>query len=210
MTRALFALAATTAFIASPASAETFVYTQDNGNVLTIDTTTQTGSIIGPDRNITFTSSDFANFEGGNNASGSFNISIDPSSTVSSGTEFNTGRPIANDGTVYSPVRRHAETLRFEGNGRYSVWAVWEGNNGISLGDEFFSFDSFSQPQIGSSTSSGGSGSSSGGSTTTSGGSSGGGSSSGGADVPAPGVLGLMALALAAIGLGRRRRKVQA
>lgn len=67
------------------------------------------------------------------------------------------------------------------------------------------------------STSSGGSGSSTSTTSSSSSSSSSGGApgdssggSSGGADVPAPGVLGLMALALAAIGLGRRRRKVSA
>lgn len=229
MKKALFALAASTAMVASPAAAEVFTYAQDNGNVLTIDTDNGTGSIIGPGRNITFTSSDFSNFQGGPNPSGMFDINIDRSSTVDSGRQFNTGRVIHADGTVYRPSALHSESLKFEGSGRYSLWATWTGDNGITLGDEFFRYNGYTPPPTGSSTSTSTGGSTTGGSTTggsttggsttststggsttggsTTGGSTTGGSTSGGTNVPAPGVLGLMGLALAAIGLGRRRRR---
>ena len=76
MKKMIFAMGAVLAAVvgASPASATVYQYTVHSGEVLTINTSTQIGRLVGNGASLTFSSASFANFTGGAkpNFSGTF------------------------------------------------------------------------------------------------------------------------------------------
>lgn len=152
---AAIGIAASTMIVAVPASASIFEYQMTNGDLLTINTDTQTGTWVGDSIDTTFTSPDFADFTGGANPSFTTDLaSLD-------GTRIIRGQTVTdNDST-------HQQKLIFNGSS-VNLWSHW--GDPITGGDYVRSISEF-------------------------------------AEVPAPGMLGLLGLALVALGFGRRRRK---
>ncbi len=161
----------------APASASVFTYNQNNGAVLTINTATRTGTLIGADINTTFTSPDFANFTGGRNPTGSFNLATLDGYRLINGQRFP-------DNTS------HPQRLIFGSNGSTNLWSFW--GTGSQFGDYITRIIGYTPPPPVGST--GGS---------TGGGSTGGGST----DIPAPGMLALFGIGAAAVAFRRRRKK---
>jgi hypothetical protein len=160
---AAIGLAAASMAAAAPASATIFEYTFNDGDVLTIDSDTGTGSWVGDDINATFTSDDFANFEGGANPS--FMTTL----TSIDGTRIINGQTV---GLQSNPS--HPEKLKTKHNGsKWNLWALW--GDPVVGGDYVRKITGYSETEV-----------------------------------PAPGMLGLFGLALAALGLGWRRRKANA
>lgn len=148
--------------VSSPASAALYTYTQTNGDTLTIDSASQSGSLKGKNIDVTFTSSAFANFIGGATPDvATYNLdSLDGTRTVR--------------GIAYSDNPSHQQALKFTNSGkRVNLWSWW--GSPIVGGDYITYIDSFTPPST---------------------------------PVPAPGILGLLALALAGLGLSRRRKTV--
>ena len=167
MIAAAFGSAALT--LSGPASAALYTYTQTNGDILTIDSTNNIGSLKGKNIDVTFTSTAFANFNGGAKPSGSFNLdSLDGTRTIR--------------GTAYTDNPSHQQVLKFLNDGKkVNLWSWW--GNPIVAGDYITYVADYTPPST----------------------------SSGGTPVPAPGILGLLALALAGLGFSRRRSgKIQA
>ncbi|MEP0189771.1 MAG: PEP-CTERM sorting domain-containing protein [Erythrobacter sp.] len=121
--KAAIGFAATSMVVAAPASATIFEYTFNDGDVLTIDTDAGTGSWVGEDINATFSSPDFASFQGG--ASPSLSATL----TSISGSRLING--------AFQPVSsnpRHPEMLITRNGGeRFNLWANW--GNPIVGGD---------------------------------------------------------------------------
>ena len=177
---AMALIAASTLALAAPASASIYTYTQSNGAVLTINTQTGTGTLIGNDINSTFTSSDFTSFTGGPNPTGSFNLdSLDGYRVIGGRRHYD------------NPA--HQQKLIISASGRTNLWSYW--GNSPRYGDYISHISGYTPP-----TPTGSSGSS-GGST--------GGGSTGGTDVPAPGMLVLFGLGAGAVALRRRRKKAE-
>lgn len=149
--------------IASPASAALYTYTQTNGDILTIDSSNNSGSLKGTNIDVTFTSTGFANFKGGAKPSGMFNLdTLDGTRTLG--------------GTAYTDNPSHQQVLKFlNGGKKVNLWSWW--GNPIVAGDYITYVADYTPPST----------------------------SSGGTPVPAPGILGLLALALAGLGFSRRR-----
>lgn len=177
-------LAATAAFVgAAPAYAAIFTYNQTNGDVLTINTDTQTGTLVGANINTTFTSDGFATFTGGANPSGTFHLSsVTGTRTI--------------NGQTTTPFIGHVEELIISSTGRTNLWTRWRTASGQAIGGDYITtIGTYTPPPP--TTSTGGTTTSSTGGTTT--------SSTGGTNVPAPGMLALFALG--AGGLAWRRRR---
>ena len=158
---AAIGIAAASMMAAAPASATIFEYQFTNGDVLTIDTEAQSGTWSGNSIDATFTSPDFANFQGGENPS--FMAQL----TSLDGTRIINGVSTTDNDTT------HQQKLIFNGSDRVNLWSHW--GDPITGGDYVRRVASYSVT-----------------------------------DVPAPGMLGLFGLALAALGLGWRRRKAAA
>ena len=207
-----------------------YKYTQTNGAVLTINTATKTGTLVGRDINTTFTSDAFANFTGGAKPTGTFVLSnLD-------------GYRIINGKRLYDNFTGHPQKLIISPNGLTNLWSYW--GTGTRYGDYLSYIGSYTPPSSSStstggstsstssggstgstsSTSSGGSTSSTstggstsststGGSTSSTSTSSGGtggststGGSTGGTPVPAPGALLLFGLGAGALAFRRSRK----
>ncbi|WP_108787407.1 PEP-CTERM sorting domain-containing protein [Erythrobacter sp. Alg231-14] len=115
--QAAIALAATSMVAATPASAAIFEYDMTNGDVLTINTDTQTGTWTGDNIDVSFESAEFANFEGGANPSFMFTLS-----------DMTGIRNI--NGTDYTPTRQngsrfHPWMMKTTNNGRINLWSWW-------------------------------------------------------------------------------------
>lgn len=158
---AAIGLVAASMAVAAPASATIFEYEFTNGDVLTIDTDTQSGTWIGNRIDASFTSPDLAGFQGGETPN--FMAIL----TSLDGTRIINGVATTDNDTT------HAQKLVFNGTDRVNLWSHW--GDPITGGDYVKTISNFSV-----------------------------------ADVPAPGMLGLFGLALAALGLGWRRRKTAA
>ena len=103
---ALLAVAMT---VAAPANATIYTYRQANNNVLTINTATGAGTLVGTGINLSFTSTAFTSFAGGAAPTGTFNLqTITGTRTVS--------------GRVQNVRDVNRETLTFGANGSTSLW----------------------------------------------------------------------------------------
>jgi len=112
-------VAAAAVTLSSPASAALFTYTQTNGDILTINNSTNSGTLRGTNIDVTFTSDGFASFTGGANPGNlSFNLaSLDGTRTVR--------------GVVYNDNPAHQQRLIFSRNGRTNLWSLW-GNPSVA------------------------------------------------------------------------------
>jgi len=159
--RTAAALALASAVAAAPASATIFEYEMTNGDILTIDTETQSGSWKGKNINATFTSPDFANFKGGAKPQFAATLtSLDGTRTIR-GQQFTDNPKNINTS--------HPQKLYARGS-NFNLWAWW--GDPIRGGDYVKNISGFTVTEV-----------------------------------PAPGMLGLLAIALCALGLGRRRRR---
>lgn len=159
---AAIAVAAGTMSVATPASAAIFEYTMTNGDILTIDTEKEQGTLTGRTIDVFFEGSDLATFTGG--ATPNF------AALLTNMTGTRTVR-----GTDYTPTRvngsrYHDWMIKGYGDGRINLWSWW--GDPVIAGDYVPRIHEYRV-----------------------------------VDVPAPGVVALLALALGALGFGRRRRK---
>jgi hypothetical protein len=126
------AAAAATVAIATPASADLFTYTQTNGDILTVDTHNNRGSLVGRNINATFTG-DFSGFTGGSRPTGRFALD-----SVSGTRQFN--------GVSATPNPQHQQFLIFGQRGnsrRTNLWTNW---GDPVIGGDYISFiNSFTQ-----------------------------------------------------------------
>ncbi|MFK7841330.1 MAG: LPXTG cell wall anchor domain-containing protein [Sphingorhabdus sp.] len=151
--------------VSSPAAAAIYTYNQTNGDVLTIDSTTKSGSLKGSKIDVTFTGSDFGNFIGTANPTGAYKLdSLDGTRTVS--------------GQQYTDNPSHQQIIKFLSKDRVNLWSWW--GNPIVAGDYVTKIASYTPP------------------------------TTGGTPVPAPGIFGLLGLALAGLGFARRRKAAPA
>ncbi len=129
------ALAAVTS--AAPASATIFEYQMNNGDILTIDTETQSGSWTGTNIDTTFTSPDFAHFLGGQNPSFTAVLtSLDGTRLI--GGQSYTGNPKNIDTT-------HPQKLIASGN-KFNLWAWW--GDPIKGGDYIKSIGGYTATEV--------------------------------------------------------------
>ena len=112
MKKAIIAAAAiATVATATPASADLFSYSQTNGDVLTIDTRNNSGTIIGRDISASF-SGDFSNFTGGANPTGKFLIdNLQGTRNV--------------NGVSVQPNPQRQQSIMFGADGRTNLWSSW-------------------------------------------------------------------------------------
>ena len=141
MNKKFLTLAAATAAIAvaAPASAAIHTYRQTNGDLLTINTDTRTGTLVGANINTTFTSAAFATFTGGTNPTGTFALSSLDGYRLINGTRFP-------DNTS------HPQRLIFGTNGSTNLWSYW--GTGSQFGDYVTRIGTYTPPSSSSSTSS--------------------------------------------------------
>ncbi len=154
------AIALATLTAGAPASATIFQYDMTNGDVLTIDTEAQSGSWKGAGIDATFTSPDFANFQGGENPRFAATLTSLDGTRIINGVAY-TDNP-KNINTT------HPQKLYARGND-FNLWAWW--GDPIRGGDYIKKIGGFTATEV-----------------------------------PAPSMLALLAIALAALGFGRRRR----
>lgn len=159
---AAMALAAT--MMASPAAATIFEYEMTNGDILTINTDTESGTMKGDRIDVAFAGSDLANFPGG--ATPSFSHLL-TSLTGTLKVNGQTYTPTRTNGTRY-----HDWMIKGYGDGRINLWSWW--GDPVVAGDYVKRIANYTATEV-----------------------------------PAPGMLGLFGLVLAALGL-RRRRKLAA
>ena len=114
---AAIAVAAASMSVAAPASATIFEYTMTNGDVLTIDTETQSGTWSGNTLNATFTSPEFADFTGGENPTFAFTLATMDGTRIINGVETTNTNTNGN--------RTHPYMLKSMGNGRINLWSWW-------------------------------------------------------------------------------------
>ncbi len=131
--QAAIALAATSMVAAAPASAAIFEYDMSNGDVLTIDTDTQTGTWVGDDIDVSFESADFATFEGGTNPSFMFTLSDMTGTRTINGTDYT---PTRENGT-----RFHPWMMKTTNDGRINLWSWW--GDPVVAGDYVRGIDDF-------------------------------------------------------------------
>lgn len=112
MKKAIIAAAAiATIATANPAFADIFSYSQTNGDVLTIDTQNNRGSIVGASINATF-DGDFSNFTGGANPTGTFYIdNLQGTRNV--------------NGVSAQPSAQRQQSIMFNPNGDINLWSTW-------------------------------------------------------------------------------------
>ncbi|WP_438726570.1 PEP-CTERM sorting domain-containing protein [Parasphingorhabdus sp. DH2-15] len=126
------AAAASTVAIATPASADLFTYTQTNGDILTVDTHNNRGSLVGRNINATFTG-DFSGFTGGAAPTGRFALD-----SVSGTRQF---------GSISAaPNANRQQFLIFGQRGdptRTNLWTSW--GNPVIGGDYISFIGGFSQ-----------------------------------------------------------------
>jgi hypothetical protein len=115
--KAAIALAAGSMMAATPATAAIFEYDMTNGDVLTINTDTQTGTWTGDKIDVTFESADFATFEGGANPSFMFTLSDMTGTRNIRGTDYT---PTRENGT-----RFHPWMMKTTNDGRINLWSWW-------------------------------------------------------------------------------------
>ncbi|WP_156423828.1 PEP-CTERM sorting domain-containing protein [Erythrobacter sp. YT30] len=120
---AMVALAMGSMMAAAPASATIFEYQLKGGDVLTINTDTQTGTWVGTNVNATFESPDFASFQGG--AIPSLSATL----TSISGTRIFKGATV-----TPSVDPNHPAMLNTRNEGR--IWNLW-----VNWGDPVVSSD---------------------------------------------------------------------
>ena len=159
---AALAIAASTMAFAAPASATIFEYEMTNGDILTIDTESKSGTWKGRRIDVQFAGDDLANFPGG--ATPRF------SHILTSMTGTRTIRRVDYTPTRVNGTRYHPWVIKDAGAGSINLWSWW--GDPVIAGDYVKTIASYRV-----------------------------------VDVPAPGMLALFALSLAAIGVGRRRRR---
>ena len=130
---AAIALAASTMAVAAPASAAIFEYEFTNGDVMTIDTETATGTFKGDKIDVEFAGADLANFQGG--ASPSF------SATLTSMTGTRTIRGVDYTPTRTNGNRYHPWMLKSASNDRINLWSWW--GDPVIAGDYVKKIDSY-------------------------------------------------------------------
>lgn len=126
------ALAATT-MTATPASAAIFEYEMTNGDILTIDTQKNSGTMKGANIDASFTG-DFSGFQGGINPS--FMLTL----TDLTGTRSARGRTGLTP-TQCNNGRCHPWMIKSSGDGRINLWSWW--GNPIGAGDYITRVDNF-------------------------------------------------------------------
>jgi hypothetical protein len=95
----------------APAAAQTYVYTSPAGQVITIDTATKTGTLVGPNISATFSGAGLGTFTGGANPTTMINI------------DNVTGTYVLN-GQTLSPNTNHQQMLVFK-SGELNFWSLW-------------------------------------------------------------------------------------
>ena len=124
--------AAVAVTFSNAASAAFYSYTQTNGDVLTIDTETNTGTLKGANIDTTFTSEGFASFNGGADSAGQMFVLTSLEGTRIIG------------GNSYFDNPSHTQKLLFQDNGRVNLWSWW--GNPIAGGDYITHVDSYTVP----------------------------------------------------------------
>ncbi len=112
MKKAIIAAAAMASVAtATPAYADLFSYTQTNGDVLTIDTRNNSGTIIGQNISASF-DGDFSNFAGSANPTGKFLID-----------NLQGTRNVR--GVSVQPNPQRQQSIIFGAGGRTNLWSSW-------------------------------------------------------------------------------------
>jgi len=179
-TAAAIAAAATLA-AATPASATVYKYKQTNGDILQLNTATNSGTLIGNKINVNFKSNDIGSFTGGANPTAMFVLS-----------DLQGYRVV--NGRKYYDNPSHTQKLKIKDSGRTNLWSYW--GYPARYGDYITTIGQYFPPATSSSSTSSGS---TGGTTST------GGGSTGGTDVPAPGMILLFGAGAAALAYRRRK-----
>lgn len=133
------AAAMATVATAAPAYADIYSYNQTNGDVLTIDTKNNRGTIVGRDISASF-SGDFTNFTGGANPTGKYLID-----------DLNGVRTVNGISTQPNPQRQ--QSIMFGADGSINLWSSWGdpviGGDYITFIDELVYTPSTSVPAPG-------------------------------------------------------------